>query len=446
MSRNSHRAISSVVTLIILVASVVLGTGVVTFGNSIFVAQTNQAAISTQNVKIWINPASSNGIAWAVAGVENRGDKMVSVNTIQMRGASIPYSNWYVEKNQTAVTTENYQSQYVFSGTDTGGMMKSNTSLSSNSACPVNDPKVIRIDFDGSSGSKPMLCLRQTNNPVSLNPGEKMIIYFKLPNGLLTALDSGTPTNVGIFADNAGAPVSVIVGNSDKNSQSSDVSTVFVFLVRTGFPDEPSLISLYQKHARSSDIVAQFSKQLLDNGVTSQIPSQLATTYFSISDIQNNAATLSANGYTWVVYDLESGLSPDAEISDPIGSVQQASQIAHTNGLKFMVTPAGIPLQNFQAMSTYSDGFVLQAQDLINDPDTTLLVNTVSNSVNDIRAGNPNSVIILQGSTIKDTPDQMNTAYDLTKNMVDGITIFYNQDVNDIPMIAQVLTHIDGIS
>ncbi|MBI3638877.1 MAG: hypothetical protein HY223_01015 [Thaumarchaeota archaeon] len=443
MSSNSHRAISSVVTLIITVASVVLGTGVVTFGNSIFVAQSNQESISTQNVKIWINPASSNDIAWAAAGVENRGDKMVSVNTIQMRGTSIPYSNWYVEKNQTAVTTENYQSQYVFTGTDTGGIMKSNTSLSSNSACPVNDPKVIRIDFDGSSGSKPMLCLSQTNSPVSLNPGEKMIIYFKLPNGLLTALDSGKSTNVGIFADNAGAPVSVIVGNSDK---SSDVSTVFVFLVRTGFPDEPSLISLYQKHARSSDIVAQFSKQLLDNSVTSQIPSQLATTYFSISDIQNNAAMLNANGYAWVVYDIEPGLTPVAETSDPIGSVQQASQIAHANGLKFMVTPAGIPLQDFQAMATYSDGFVLQAQDLINDPDLTLFVNTVSNSVNDIRAGNPNSVIILQGSTIKDTPDQMNTAYDLTKDMVDGITIFYNQNVNDIPKIAQVLTHIDGIS
>ena len=445
MSRNSHRAISSVVTLIITVASIVLGTGVVTFGNSIFIAQANQAAISTQNVKIWINPASSNDIAWAAAGVENRGDKMISVNTIQIRGTSIPYSNWYVEKNQTAVTTENYQFQYIFTGTDSSGMMKSNTSLSSNSACPVNNPTIIRIDFDGSSGSKPMLCLRQTNNPVSLNPGEKMVVYFKLPNGLLTVLDSGMHTNVGIYADNAGAPVSVIVGNSDKNS-SSDVSRMFVFLVRSGFPDEPGLISLYQKHARSSDMVAQFSKQLLDNSVTTQIPSQLATTYFSISDIQDNAAMLSANGYVWVVYDLESGLTPDAEVSDPIGSVQQASQIAHANGLKFMVTPAGIPLQDFQAMATYSDGFVLQAQDLINDPDLTLFVNTVSDSVNDIRAGNPNSVIILQGSTIKDTPDQMITAYDLTKNMVDGFVIFYNQDVNDIPKMAQVLTHIDGIS
>jgi len=217
------------------------------------------------------------------------------------------------------------------------------------------------------------------------------------------------------------------------------------FVVRNNFRDMSSLTTLYQKHARSTDVIAQFTNQLLDSSVTSQIPSQKAVTYFSLADIQNNVATLSANGYTWVIYDLEPSYSPASEVADPVGSVQQASQIIHNAGLKFMLTPALIPISEYGAMAVYTDGFILQAQDLL-VKDSATITSKINKVVNIIRTANPSTTIYLQGSLIKDTPEQINAAYDLVKDKIDGITIFYNNDISEIPKIAAVLTHVDGIS
>lgn len=221
-------------------------------------------------------------------------------------------------------------------------------------------------------------------------------------------------------------------------------SVIFVFLVRTGFP-ETDLIPLYQKHASlSTSIVTQFAKGLLDSNVTNNILGQEATTYFSLADIQGNATKLHSLGYTWVAYDLEGSYSPPNEVLDPIGSVRQASQYAHNNGLKLMISPAGIPTSDYSSMAQYSDGWVLQAMDLISG-DPTVMSNTIHANVAQIKSGNPNEIIILQDSVNVDTVDQMNNAWDLTKDVVNGITVFYSYP-SQISEMASVLTYVDGIS
>ena len=228
------------------------------------------------------------------------------------------------------------------------------------------------------------------------------------------------------------------------NTPKPITNNAFVFLVRNGGIDDTSLATLYSKHAKQTDIVAEFTDKLLSSTITSQVPAQKSTAYFSLSDIQANVQNLHNLGYTWVVYDLEPSYSPASEVQDPVGSVQKASEYAHNNGLKLMITPAEIPTSNFSDMAKYSDGFILQVMGLIAG-DPTILSNTVHDAVTKIRSGNPNSIVILQDSVNKDTVDQMNSAWDLTKDVVNGITIFYSTP-DQLSQMAQVLTHVDGKS
>ena len=195
--------------MIILVASVVLGTGVVIYGTSLFQTSGQQEVIATQGVKVWVNSTDSAGVAWGAVGVRNTGDKLVSVDNIVVRGAVVPYTNWYVDKDQIAVTSENFQSQFIENNVDNAGQMKNSTTVTS--ACNTAVAG-IQMDFDG-AGTKPTLCLIKSVGPSALSPGEKMIIYFRVTNAIMSAVDSGSATSVGVYAGKTGAPTAITVGN-----------------------------------------------------------------------------------------------------------------------------------------------------------------------------------------------------------------------------------------
>ena len=61
------------------------------------------------------------------------------------------------------------------------------------------------------SPSNPLLCLTQQSGPVSLAPGAKAIIYFKVPQNVLTSVDAGATSSVAIYAGQVGSPVTVTV-------------------------------------------------------------------------------------------------------------------------------------------------------------------------------------------------------------------------------------------
>ena len=213
---KKQRAISTVLTtMIILVASVVLGTGVVVYGTSLFQTGAQQQAMSAQGVATWVNATDSNGVSWGAAAVRNTGDKLVSIDTIIARGATIPFSSWYVDSDQTRVSPENFQSQMPMNGTDVNGLVKDSilTGSSVTTTCTTPDATTIEYDFDGSSGTKPTLCLLQASGPIGLNPGERMIVYFRMTDGLYTSVDTGSSTSISIFAGQVGAPTSVTMGS-----------------------------------------------------------------------------------------------------------------------------------------------------------------------------------------------------------------------------------------
>ncbi len=196
---SRKRAISTVLTtVIILVASVVLGSGVVLYGTSLFQGSTQTEAIAVSTPKVWVHTTATEGLAWGAAGVRNTGDKVLSVDKITIRGVDIPFAQWYAD---TSVTAELYQQALNHSGWDTSvsGFMVNNGSCTDSET----------LDFD--LGATDYFCAFAATGPVSLTPGQAAIIYFKLTNGTITSLDSGVNTSVNIYAGRAGAPQSITV-------------------------------------------------------------------------------------------------------------------------------------------------------------------------------------------------------------------------------------------
>src|SRR5574340_1438714 len=129
---KNRKAISAVLTtLIILVASVVLGTGVVLYGTSLFQTGAQSSGVTAQGAHVWVNSTSgtSQTYVWRAAEIRNSGDKILSVDQINVRGTQIPYANWYYDSNPTRVTAANFQSQLNYTGTATTAYITANAGV-----------------------------------------------------------------------------------------------------------------------------------------------------------------------------------------------------------------------------------------------------------------------------------------------------------------------------
>jgi len=210
---TKRKGLSTVLTtVIILVASVVLGSGVVLYGTSMFQTVAQQENIEVQGIQLWVNATDAAGDAWGAAGVRNNGDKILSIDTISIKGTTVPFGNWFFDADQTRVTVGNYQSQFVHEGSAGAGTLM-NDSTSVDAVACANPATTLSIDFDGGDTGEPTLCLTQGSGPIGLNPGERTIIYFQMTDGTLTTLDAGASTTLNIFAGEAGAPLSTIIAN-----------------------------------------------------------------------------------------------------------------------------------------------------------------------------------------------------------------------------------------
>ena len=218
---KNRKAISAVLTtLIILVASVVLGTGVVLYGTSLFQKGAQSSGVAVQGSHVWVNATSgmSKTYVWGAAEIRNSGDKILSVDQINVRGNQIPFASWFYDSDPTRVTAANFQSQLNYTGTansvDQGtgvpqGLMKSYAT-----AAPVgcsSKTTQFYINEFGLGSSNPTLCFTQASGPISLKPGDKAIVYFQVPSGILGTVDAGSQSSVAIYAGNVGAPQSVTV-------------------------------------------------------------------------------------------------------------------------------------------------------------------------------------------------------------------------------------------
>jgi hypothetical protein len=103
---QKRRGIGNVITtLIILIASVVLGAGVIFFGGSMFQSNTQSESIKVSNVHSWVNSTNSATTAFVV---QNTGSKAVTISSISLRGVSVPTADWFysINSDQAVLQTE----------------------------------------------------------------------------------------------------------------------------------------------------------------------------------------------------------------------------------------------------------------------------------------------------------------------------------------------------
>jgi len=207
---SKKRAISTVLTtVIILVSSVVLASGVVLYGTSLFQSGTQTEAIKVGGVKLWVHDTDTAGVAWGAVSIRNTGDKVVAVDKISIRGTDIPFGQWYAD---TSVSAAVFQQSLNHTGWVNPAPGTDGPAMIHNGACNLLTT-YIAYDPDGSGTSYVLAdCVTAdaATGPISLNPGDFGIIFFKLNNGTITTLDKGGSTTVSIFAGKAGGPFAVI--------------------------------------------------------------------------------------------------------------------------------------------------------------------------------------------------------------------------------------------
>ncbi|MEM2760594.1 MAG: hypothetical protein QXU32_00210 [Nitrososphaerales archaeon] len=197
------KGISTVLTtLIIVVASVVLGTAVTLFGTSLFQTGASQQSIDVTGQNLWINTdvngdgTADDPLVVGSVAVRNTGDKLIAIDKISVRGALVPFTQWYASNPDPAVTTpQHVQSQFLY-----------------DDELEAYDPVArtpASISIPTAAGN---LNLGIQNGPVSLDPGKSTIIYFVVPGDFTGVVDVITSADVGAAATlkvNAGQLTSV---------------------------------------------------------------------------------------------------------------------------------------------------------------------------------------------------------------------------------------------
>jgi hypothetical protein len=179
---QKRRGIGNVITtLIILIASVILGAGVIFFGGSMFQTNTQAESIKVTNVHAWVNSNNTSVTAFAI---QNVGSKPITVNSISLRGLPVPTAQW-------------------FSCSPTDAALCSH---------PNNINTELTADYLPNNG----VLLAQgyqstfTSGSVGLAQGQATIVFVK-EAGTIDAIDSGNTYALQIQAGQASSVTNVLV-------------------------------------------------------------------------------------------------------------------------------------------------------------------------------------------------------------------------------------------
>jgi hypothetical protein len=178
---RKRRGIGTVITtLIILIASVVLGAGVIFFGGSMFQTNTQNESIQVSNTHIWVSPSGTSSIA--AFAVHNTGGKVVAIQSVMIRGMEVPFTSWYYNNSASVANAANIQRAFVADFTP------------------------IAVNVDGLAGEEQFT---QATGAISLAQGQAVIIYVSDPAGI-DAIDSGQAFNLTVHAGRASSSVASV--------------------------------------------------------------------------------------------------------------------------------------------------------------------------------------------------------------------------------------------
>ena len=198
---------TAIVVIMSLVGSVILASGVVLYGTTLFQGGAQQEAITVSGVKLWVHGTDAEGLTWGAFAVRNTGDKVLSVDRIAVRGTDVPFSQWYLDNT---VTTAIIQQPMNFTGwSGINGFLNNDTGTTCSPATQMQ----LLLEKNTSPAVDGWFCANKGAGPLGLDPGDAAIIYFKLNNGTITSVDGGATTSVSVFAVKSGAPQSIAVGS-----------------------------------------------------------------------------------------------------------------------------------------------------------------------------------------------------------------------------------------
>jgi hypothetical protein len=228
-------------------------------------------------------------------------------------------------------------------------------------------------------------------------------------------------------------------------------------LLRGEFPDKPALVAMYNRYLTSDgsanpacDIGVSFPGRSALSWVNQlqgiESPGGKQTSYFSIADIQTNIAADRSLGVGWIFYDLEGGLSPAAEVSDPIDSISQAATIVHNAGLKFAFTVVNVgrhPRDIVPSVVANADAYNPQGQTFI-EQGCGVYANEVGQVMILAKQHNPSLRLWAQLSLLRGTVETNKQC--LTELIdylaqrgyrLDAVTVFYGLDAAHVSLLDQ---------
>jgi len=199
---------TAIVVISTLVGSVILASGVVLYGTTLFQGGAQQESITVSGVKMWVHGTAPDGLAWGAFSVRNTGDKVLSIDRIAVRGTDIPYKQWYPDVD---VTTGIIQQPMNFTGwSGVNGFL--NNDAAAVATCSGTTMALV-IQPNTVPAADGHYCASEGAGPIGLDPGQAAIIYFTLNNGTVTSVDGGAQTSVSVFAGKTGAPQSISIGS-----------------------------------------------------------------------------------------------------------------------------------------------------------------------------------------------------------------------------------------
>jgi hypothetical protein len=180
-----------ITTMIILIASVVLGAGTILFGGNLFQSNSQGDSMQVSNVNTWVAGNGTNSVT--AFAITNTGGRPISISAINFRGLSVPYGNWFY--NTQNATATNIASAIPYTDLKTANLWPTNTTP------PGNAPV-------GGDGSR--LYFTTTTGPVTLAQGKAMIVYLTNA-GKVQSLDMGNTFTMNVLGGQANAAQMVTV-------------------------------------------------------------------------------------------------------------------------------------------------------------------------------------------------------------------------------------------
>jgi hypothetical protein len=201
---RSKKGISTVLTtIIIVVASIVLGTAVTVFGTGLFQTGAKADSMSISNTHMWVNTGSATPQVEGVMAVRNSGDELFAIEGIKVRNVIVPFTNWAV--SPTSITAAQAAADFMYL----------NSATTPNAFPPAPGPT--NYDLDGSGTVIPAagIALTAQTDSVSLYPGQTVIVYFTVPGTIVSAADIGGTTSLTVSAGQLTAVQSIPVGSAN---------------------------------------------------------------------------------------------------------------------------------------------------------------------------------------------------------------------------------------